>query len=113
QVAPTTFKREEYGTVRATVTRVSDFPATQEGMMRTLANLNLVQALSGGAAPYEVYASLELDPDTPTGYAWSSSRGPDARLQSGTVVTATIAVDEQRPLALVIPALRKWTGIGV
>lgn len=112
QVAPTTFRREEYGTVRATVTSVSDFPATQEGMMRTLANANLVQALSGGAAPYEVYASLELDPDTPTGYAWSSSRGPDATLQSGTVVAATIAVEEQRPLALVIPALRRWSGIG-
>lgn len=112
QLAPTTFKREEFGTVRARVTRVSDFPATQEGMMRTLANANLVQALSGGAAPYEIYASLELDPDTPTGYAWSSSRGPDATLQSGTVAAATIAVEQQRPLALVIPALRRWTGIG-
>ena len=112
QLAPTTFKREEFGTVRARVTNVSDFPATQEGMMRTLANANLVQALSGGTAPYEVYASLELDPDTPTGYAWSSSRGPVATLQSGTVATATIAVEEQRPLALVIPALRRWTGIG-
>ena len=112
QLSPTTFKREEFGTVRARVTSVSDFPATQEGMMRTLSNANLVQAMSGGAAPYEVYASLELDPDTPTGYAWSSSRGPDATLQSGTVATATVAVDAQRPLALVIPALRRWTGIG-
>ena len=112
QLAPTTFKREEFGTVRARVTSVSDFPATQEGMMRTLANANLVQAMSGGAAPYEVYASLELDADTPTGYAWSSSHGPDATLQSGTVTAATIAVDAQKPLALVIPALRRWTGIG-
>ena len=112
QLAPTTFKREEFGTVRARVTSVSDFPATQEGMMRTLANANLVQALSGGAAPYEVYASLELDPDTPTGYAWSSSGGPDATLQSGTVAAATVAVEQQRPLALVIPALRRWTGVG-
>lgn len=111
QVAPTTFKREEFGTVRATVISVSDFPATQEGMMRTLANGNLVQALSGGVSPYEVYASLELDPATPTGYAWSSSRGPNATLQSGTVVAATIAVEQQRPLELVIPALRRWTGI--
>ncbi|MEM1056015.1 MAG: NHLP bacteriocin system secretion protein [Bacteroidota bacterium] len=112
QVAPTTFKREEFGTVVATVTSVSDFPATQEGMMRTLANGALVQSLSGGAAPYEVYASLDLDPDTPSGYRWSSSTGPNARLQSGTVATATISVEEQRPLALVIPALRRWTGIG-
>ena len=112
QLAPTTFKREEFGTVRARVTSVSDFPATQEGMMRTLANANLVQTLSGGTAPYEVYASLELDPDTPTGYAWSSSHGPDATLQSGTVAAATVAVEQQRPLALVIPALRRWTGVG-
>ena len=112
QLAPTTFKREEFGTVRARVTSVSDFPATQEAMMRTLSNANLVQAMSGGASPYEVYVSLELDPETPTGYAWSSSRGPDAELQTGTVATATIAVEEQRPIGLVIPALRRWTGIG-
>jgi len=112
QIAPTTFKREEFGTVIATVTSVSDFPATQEGMMRTLANSALVQSLTGGAAPYEVYANLELDAGTPSGYRWSSSRGPDGRLQSGTVVSATIAVEQQRPIALVIPALRRWTGIG-
>ena len=52
------------------------------------------------------------DPDTPTGYAWSSSSGPDATLQSGTVAAATVAVEQQRPLALVIPALRRWTGVG-
>jgi HlyD family secretion protein len=112
QVSPTTFRREEYGTVTATVTSVSDFPATAEGMLRTLANQSLVQALSGGGATYEVYASLELDPSTPSGYAWSSSRGPDGRLQSGTVCTATVGVEAERPLALVIPALRRWTGVG-
>ena len=113
QVSPSTFKREEYGTITATVTAVSEFPATREAMMQTLANANLVEVLSGSGAPYQVYARLDHDPATPSGFAWSSSRGPNARVESGTVSTASVSVETQRPLSLVLPTLRKWTGVGV
>ena len=113
QIAPSTIKREEHGFMLGTVTRVSDFPATSEGMLRTLKNGQLVQALAGGGAPYETYATLQVDPATFSGYKWSSSRGPDTRIQSGTLCTASITVEKQRPIELVLPVLRRFTGVGV
>jgi HlyD family secretion protein len=113
QISPSTVKREEHGFMLGRVTRVSDFPATSEGMMRTLKNAQLVQALSGGGAPYETYATLQLDPTTVSGYRWSSSKGPDEKIRSGTLCTATITVEKQRPIEMVLPVLKRFTGVGV
>ncbi len=111
QISPTTVKQEEYGFMLGGVTYVSDFPATTRGMMRVLKNQQLVQALSGGQAPFEIYADLKLDSKTASGFEWSSSAGPDMEIQTGTVCLATITVDERRPIELVLPILREFTGI--
>ena len=109
-VAPTTVKQEEFGQMLARVTYVSDFPATPRGMQRTLKNEQLVQSLARGDAPYEVHAELLLDPDTRSGFKWSSSKGPPSRIQSGTMATANIEVDQRRPIELVVPLIREWSG---
>ncbi|MEM1126294.1 MAG: NHLP bacteriocin system secretion protein [Bacteroidota bacterium] len=111
QVSPTTVRREEHGSMQARVTQVSDFPATPEGMARVLKNQQLVRVMSDGGAPYETYASLELDPSTVSGFKWSSSTGPDQQIQSGTIASATIIVEERRPAELVLPFLRKFLGM--
>jgi HlyD family secretion protein len=111
QIAPSTVRQEEYGMMLGKVTFVSDFPATPKGMLRVLKNDQLVGELSGGGAPYEVHAELEVDPETPSQYRWSSSKGPPTRIQSGTVATALVTIESQRPIAKVIPLFRKWTGI--
>jgi HlyD family secretion protein len=111
QIAPTTVRQEEYGLMLGTVTFVSNFPSTPRGMLRVLKNDQLVQALSGGAAPYEVHATLAVDPGTASRYRWSSSKGPPMRIESGTLASAQVRVNEDRPIAKVIPLLRRWTGI--
>jgi len=111
QIAPSTVKQEEFGRMLGRVTYVSDFPATGKGMRRVLKNDRLVATLSGQDAPYEVHADLEVDPATVSRYKWSSSKGPPLRIQSGTLAVAYIAVKEQRPVELVVPLLRKYTGI--
>jgi HlyD family secretion protein len=58
-----------------------------------------------------VHADLEVDPSTASRYRWSSSNGPPLRIQSGTLATAHVIVSEKRPIELVIPLLRKHTGI--
>jgi HlyD family secretion protein len=111
QIAPSTVKQEEYGLMLGKVTYVSDFPATAQGMLRVLENDRLVSALSGQDAPYEVHADLELDPATRSHYRWSSSGGPPVSIQSGTIAVGFVQVAAQRPIEMVIPLLRKWTGI--
>ncbi|HET7584233.1 MAG TPA: NHLP bacteriocin system secretion protein [Gemmatimonadaceae bacterium] len=111
QIAPTTVKPEEYGMMLGKVTYVSDFPATPKGMARVLKNEQLVTVLSGNGAPYEVHADLVVDPNTASRYRWSSSKGPPIRIRSGTLAVAKIQVREERPLGMVIPLLRRYTGL--
>lgn len=113
QISPTIVKREEHGFMMGNITRVSDFPSTPDGMMRILKNNGLVETLSGGGAPYETYATLKLDPTTFSGYAWSSEDGPDLRIQSGTLCSASITVEHRRPIDMVLPVLKRFSGVGV
>ena len=111
QIAPSTVKQEEYGMMLGRVTYVSDFPATSKGMARVLKNDQLVSVLSGSGAPYEVHADLMVAPETASRYKWSSSNGPPLTIQSGTLATASIEVHADRPIGMVIPLLRKYTGL--
>jgi HlyD family secretion protein len=111
RIAPSTVKQEEYGMMLGRVTYVSDFPATTRGMARVLKNDQLVNVLSGNGAPYEVHADLTVAPETASRYKWSSSDGPPLTIQSGTLATASIEVRAERPIGMVIPLFRKYTGI--
>ncbi|HET7230278.1 MAG TPA: NHLP bacteriocin system secretion protein [Longimicrobium sp.] len=111
QIAPSTVRQEEFGMMQGKVTFVSSFPATPRGMTMTLKNDQLAQGLSGGGAPYEVHADLVVDPRTVSHYRWTSSGGPPVAIQSGTLATALVTVDRQRPIATVLPLLRRWSGM--
>jgi HlyD family secretion protein len=99
--------REEYGFLLGRVRYVAEAPATPEGMTYTLKNKQLVQQLSNNAAPLEVVVDLERDPSTPSGYKWSSSRGPDLRINGGTLTQADVQVRDLPLLSLIIPPLRQ------
>jgi HlyD family secretion protein len=108
QIAPATVKREEYGFMLGTVRHVAEIPSTSEGMMRILKNQQIVQTLSGGGAPFEVIVDLITEPTDKSRFKWSSSRGPDIEINTGTLAEATIAVRHVRLISLAIPAFEQW-----
>lgn len=109
RIAPSTVKKEEDGTLIGTVTVVTPFPATREGMAAVVQNDALISEFSKKGAPFE--ARLDLTPaDGPSGYAWTSGRGPAVELTSGTTVEASIAVREQAPMTLILPFFRRVVG---
>jgi HlyD family secretion protein len=110
-VAPSTVKREDYGYMIARVTSVSEFPSTQQGMMRILQNQQLVQQLSANSAPIQITADLIPEPKSASGYRWTSPGGAPLQVQSGTIGQASITVRSQRPISLVIPLLREFVGV--
>ena len=111
RVSPSTVKREEYGSMLGTVTSAAAFPATQRGMTKLLGNDALVAKLMEAGPLIQVDVALQQDPSTPTGYRWSSSRGPTLEISSGTLATGDIIVKEDRPISLVIPTLREKLGV--
>jgi pyruvate/2-oxoglutarate dehydrogenase complex dihydrolipoamide acyltransferase (E2) component len=110
EVLPGTVKWSEFGYLLGCVTRADKFPASHEGMMRNLENEELVRNLSAAGPCVEVRAELEPDPAAPGRYRWSSSRGPDLQMHHGTPCQVRIIVREQRPIRLILPALRELMG---
>ncbi|HEX2188176.1 MAG TPA: NHLP bacteriocin system secretion protein [Longimicrobiaceae bacterium] len=112
QIVPSTVRREEHGHLVGRVTYVSAFPATRKGMQRVLKNEQLVTALSGPDAPYEVHATLVPDPLSTSRFRWSSGAGPAIDLQSGTLADGSIVVQRRRPVSMLIPQLRRQVAPG-
>jgi HlyD family secretion protein len=110
QVSPSTVKREEYGSMLGRVAWVAEFPSSARGMTRLLGNEALVTRLMIEGPPIQVNVALTRNPATPTGYSWSSSRGPSLKISSGTLAAGDVVVQKDRPIALVIPTLREKLG---
>jgi len=112
EVSPSTVRREEYGFMLGRVRAVAALPATEEGMMRTLKNRQLVAALSVGGAPFQVDVEFETDSATRTGYRWSSSAGPDAAITPGTLAAGQIWVQRLPLVEIAFPAMRRLSRSG-
>jgi hypothetical protein len=104
KVSPETIQKQEYGFILAKVTSVGKYPATYQGMLRTLGNEDLVQALRAegeGLSPIEVRIQLTPSED---GYRWNSKREPDVDIQSGTPCSVEIVISGDRhPIDLILP----------
>jgi HlyD family secretion protein len=110
RVSPSTVKREEFGSILGRVTWAAEYPSTSRGMVRLLGNEALVQKLMQEGPPIQVNVALERDPSTPSGFRWSSSRGPSVKISSGTLATGDVVVRQEAPINLVVPKVREKLG---
>ena len=108
QISPSTVKPQEFGLMLGLVTFVSEFPETEANMTKVLHNRTMVESLLLGGAPIAVRIDPILDPRTPSGYKWSSSRGPSITITTGTDCVANVLIKEERPIGLVIPLFKKY-----
>lgn len=105
QLAPRTVRAEEVGYMLGRVISVGEFPESEQSMLRVLSSPDLVRQFLGEVAPVEVRVDLIPSADTISGYRWSTPQGPDSQIQSGTLASAIIQIDQQRPVELVFPRL--------
>lgn len=110
RVSPSTVEVEDYGYLLGRVVRVASYSSDQREMLDVLGSEELVQFfLKDGnvyqSAPIQIVVELERDLATPSGYRWSSRPGPDYGVTAGTVCTAEVVAESQRPVDLVIPML--------
>jgi len=112
QISPSTMKREEFGFMKGKVVYVSGYPATPASLMRNFQNESLVTALTLSGPVTEIRVLLERDPQTPSGFKWSTSRGPQLTVSSGTMCTVQIVTQYQKPISLVLPFVKEKLGLG-
>jgi HlyD family secretion protein len=111
QITPSTVKRERFGGIVGTVTNISAFPVTKEGAASVVGGAELLQSLKSQEPQLQVFAELQTDPTTPSGFRWSSSQGPQMPVTSGTTASIRATVEEQAPITFVFPILRSWSGM--
>ncbi len=110
-VSPSTVKREEHGSMLGKVLFIADVPTSTSAMLAVLANKDLVEQFTREIpVPLQMRVSLETSRDTMSGFKWTSSQGPQTRVSAGTPCHGSVTVEEQRPIELVIPFLRKKLG---
>ncbi|WP_395166622.1 NHLP bacteriocin system secretion protein [Francisella salimarina] len=110
-ISPTTANQDEYGTMIGTVGRVTKYPVGPTAMENFFTNDALVRTLSQIQNPIGVEITLEKDDKTKSGYKWTNGKGPDIKITDGTLISGNVIVKKQAPIELVIPFLRKVTGL--
>ncbi len=103
EITPSTIERAEYGFIRGRVAGVAPVPATAAGMRRVLRNDQLVDQLMAGGAPIEVRVALDRDAATPTGFAWSASKGPATGISAGTLIDGKVVIDHLPVVNWLVP----------
>jgi len=111
RISPSSVKPEEFGFIKGNVSYVSDFPDTPAELMHNFENEVLVKALTSEGPVTGLRVEMDRNPKTFSGYQWSSSKGPNQTLSGGTLCTAQVVTRWQRPLELLLPALRKTLGL--
>lgn len=110
-VTPDTVERERFGSLLGRVITVSTFPVTREGIASQVGNAEMVATLAAQGPVIEVAAALFPDPSTVSGYQWSSSAGPAARITSGTTTTGRVVLEQRAPVTYLLPILREASGL--
>lgn len=112
KISPLHVRPEEYGYLVGTVVSVSELPVEPEEMEAHLPQTRVVKVFTDRTSiPVELSVELPTDPQTFSGYQWTSAGGAPHKITEGTVCTALVAVRQQAPITLVIPVLKRWLGL--
>jgi HlyD family secretion protein len=111
RISPSNVKSEEFGFMVGRIASVSDFASTPEELQRTFNNEQLAQKFSE-SSPFQVVVTPDLDPHSPSGFRWTSSKGPPISIGSGTFCTLQVIVERRRPISYVIPTVKQALGVG-
>lgn len=110
KISPSIVQKEEYGYMLGRIISVSEYPASVKTAAHKLGSTELAEAYAGNSICLEVLAELEVNNKTESGYQWSSQGGPPIRIENGTVCSASVIVDTQRPITMVFPQMKKLLG---
>lgn len=110
EMVPGGVRPEETGYFLGTVGSVSSAPLSGSALDRYLKNEMLVEQFTHQGGAYLVDVVVMSDSTTVSTFKWTSRAGAKLRFGSGTLLNGKIVVETMRPLALVIPAMRRWFG---
>lgn len=102
QVTPSNVKREEYGYMVGTVTRIGTSTVTEESIMEAMGTKKYIAALGLTPDCVEVRIRLNVDISTKSGFEWSNSKGANVSVDVGSICTIKFVTESKRPIDLLI-----------
>lgn len=106
-VYPSTVNKQEYGHMTGTVLSVDPYVASTEELRTKLGNESLVEAFLKDGPVVAVVCRLQEASDSVSGYYWSSAKGKEVALAEGTMVEASIVLEEKAPITMLIPYIKE------
>ena len=110
-VTPDTVERVRHGSIESVILSVSSFPVSLEAATTVVGNRMVAESLLQGGYLIEVSAKLMRSSARPDRYDWTSSRGQDVEVSTGTMTTARVAIEWERPIDFVFPLIKSAAGI--
>lgn len=111
-ITPDTVQRERFGGILGKITTLSPLPVTKEGAVSLIGNSDIVTSLiAQNGVAIQVNADLITDSSTFSGYKWTSSKGPESKITSGTTTSVRVTIEQRAPITFVIPILRDLAGM--
>jgi HlyD family secretion protein len=110
EMVPGGVRPEETGYFIGHVRSVSGAPLSGSALDRYLKNEVLVEQFTSEGGAYLVDVVVESDLSTVSTYRWTSRAGAQIKFGSGTLLTGKIVVKQTRPVAMIVPAIRRWLG---
>lgn len=104
QIDPSTVNVQEYGSIVGKVKEVSPFAISESELNNILRNKQLVKYLTEDIpAVTQIIVEANTDESTPSGFAWTSGKGPPFNIPTGTVCIIKVIVEEEPPISYLIP----------
>ena len=101
-ISPSTTQSSQYGSMIGTVATVSSLTVSAAQLGLTLGqNSALIDPLIARGPALEVQVALQ-SADTPSGFAWTASDGPDFDITSGTLVDGAVVIAEGSPASQIL-----------
>lgn len=104
QINVPTIESNEYGLMKGKVIELSKFALSPKGVEQVVQNQGLANYLTRGETGFLLAVIQPLvDTSTPSGYAWTSGKGPNEKITTGTVCKVMVTVKEVAPLYYLFP----------
>lgn len=103
QVTPINLKREEYGYMTGTVTKIGTSVVTESDIIRAMGTTKYASAMEIGVDTVEVRVRINVDNSSKNGYEWSNDKGKNIeKIDIGTICTIKVITESKRPINLLI-----------
>ncbi len=103
-IEPLIVDPQNYGSMIGKVKEVFSYPVSEQELFQTIGNKQIVSFLLADK-PAVTYLLVEpiLDPNTKSGFKWTSKKGPPYSIPTGSVANLKLVIEEQPPISYLIP----------